>query len=483
MIGMNSSCPLPCCCRGSFIRARGSIMIIAIATVLILSSLLLVFVREMRVESQAAANRASALQAAAIARGAIAYVNNHLTNNQDPISLDTEMVCEASQVGDGYFWILRPDGTDETKYAFGLQDEASKLNLNTATYDQLLALPNMTTDLAASIVDWRDADDNIANQGGAESEYYQQLQPDSYYCKNAPFETLEEILLVKGATRDLLYASDANHNGVVDASEIGGNATVGLSGINGNARCGIMKYLTLYSQEANTDANGKPRTNINTATNAQLTQLFGKYVSGSRMTEILAKARTAKPYRSIFDFYFKLGLAPEEFKKVADKITIDPGKIIQGCVNVNTAPKEVLSCLPGLDASDADALIALRSSSGADLTSVAWVLTALTQAKAVGISNFITVKTKRFSADIVAASGDGRGFKRLRCVFDVSGTVPKILYSKDMTHLGWPLDPQILSDLRVGRAPASQATPFSGNSQGPQSSNSAGSSSMFGGSR
>ena len=249
-------------------------MIIAIATVLILTSLLLVFVREMRVEAQAAANRASTLQAAAIARGAVAYVENHLIDNQDPISLDTEMVCEQNQLGDGYFWILRPDTLDETKYAFGLQDEASKLNLNTATYDNLLALPNMTTDLAASIVDWRDSDDDVSNQGGAENEYYQQLQPDSYYCKNAPFESIEEILLVKGATRDILYASDANHNGVVDASEINTNAPAGLTGINGNARCGIMKYVTVYSQEANVDANGKPRTNLNTITNAQLTQLL-----------------------------------------------------------------------------------------------------------------------------------------------------------------------------------------------------------------
>ena len=137
---------------------------------------------------------------------------------------------------------------------------------------------------------------------------------------------------------------------------------------------------------------------------------------------------------------------------------------------MNTAPKEVLSCLPGLDGGDADALIALRSSSGADLDQHRLGAGALTQAKAIGISNFITTKTKRFSADIVAASGDGRGFKRLRCVFDMTGTVPKMLYSKDLTHLGWPLDPQILEDLRQGRVPAVQSTPFQqGSSTGTKS--------------
>lgn len=463
---------------------RGSIMILAIATVLILSSLLLVFVREMRIEAQASANRAATVQAATIARGAVAYATNHLTSNQDPISLDTEMQCEANPLGDGYFWILKPDGVDETKYAFGLTDEASKLNVNAATYDMLQALPNMTTDLAGSIVDWRDDDDNVSNQGGAESEYYL-LQPEPYYCKNAPFETPEEILLVKGATQDLLYAGDANHNGVVDASELAGSTSGGVNGYNGNARCGIMKYLTVYSQETNTDANGKPRTNVMAPTPAQLTQLFSKVVSAGRLTAILTRARAARTFKSIFDFYYKLALTADEFKKVADKITVDPGKILIGRVNVTTAPKEVLQCLPGMADGDGDALIARRTSSGTDLTNVAWVLDTLSQTKALAISNYITARTKRFSADIVAVSGDGRGFKRLRVVFDASGTVPKILYSKDLTYLGWPLDPEILNSLRAGRAiaPGTQTTPLQQGSQGSSSTGSGSSGSSFGGLR
>jgi type II secretory pathway component PulK len=452
---------------------RGSIMILAIATILILSSLLLVFVREMRIEAQASVNRAANLQAASIARGAVAYAINHLTSNQDPISLDTEMQCEANPLGDGYFWILKPDPVDETKYAYGLTDEASKLNINIATFDMLQALPNVTTDLAASIVDWRDADDNVTNQGGAESEYYL-LQPEPYYCKNAPFESPEEILLVKGATQDLLYGVDANHNGVVDASENVGNATTSVNGFNGNARCGIMKYLTVYSRETNTDANGKPRTNVMSPSSSEISKLFGKNVSEKRLAAILARAKQNKFYRSPFDFYYKLGLTPDEFKKIADKITTDPAKVITGRVNISTAPKEVLQCLPGMAEGDGDALIARRTSSGTDLTNTAWVLDTLSAAKALAISNYITSKTKRFSADIVAVSGDGRGFKRLRCVFDASGTTPTVLYSKDMTHLGWPLDPGILDDLKAGKAlgGGTQNSAFQQGSQGTGSTGS-----------
>ena len=465
-------------------QPRGTIMLIAIAVVLILTSLLLVFVREMRVEAQACSNRVQSLQASAIARGGIAYAVNNLTSNQDPISLDTQMISEAQPLGDGYFWLLRPNAADETQYDFGLIDEASKLNINTATYDMLMALPNMSTDLAASIIDWRDADDDVTPNGGAENEYYL-LLPEPYYCKNGAFETIEEVMLVHGASRDVLYATDANRNGVVDAAEDTGAASQGLSGINGNARCGVMKYMTCYSSEANTDANGKPRTNINTASNQQIEQLFGKSMTTQRIKQITDTITALRRnnrgpilFKSIFDFYYKLALTPLEFAKVADKITINPAKTIQGLINVNTAPKEVLACLPGLQEGDAAALFDRRNANGTDLSTLAWILDVLPPAKSIPIANFITSRTRRFSADIVAVGSGGLGFKRIRCVFSVNGTTPAMLYSKDLSHLGWPLDPAILENLRAGRGLGNTATqtPFGNTGSGSQ-----GSSSGFGG--
>jgi hypothetical protein len=54
----------------------------------------------------------------------------------------------------------------------------------------------------------------------------------------------------------------------------------------------------------------------------------------------------------------KAGLTQDELRDVFDRLTTVDGKVIVGRVNVNTAPREVLACLPGLDASDADALVA-----------------------------------------------------------------------------------------------------------------------------
>jgi hypothetical protein len=57
----------------------------------------------------------------------------------------------------------------------------------------------------------------------------------------------------------------------------------------------------------------------------------------------------------------------------------------------------------------------------------------------------------QFSADIVAVSGNGRAFKRVKVVIDASQTTPTIIYRRDITDRGWPLDNEILTNLRAGQ--------------------------------
>jgi hypothetical protein len=82
-------------------------------------------------------------------------------------------LSEAVAVGDARFWLIgRPDRqiSPDQPY-FGLVDEASKLNLNTATLEMLEWLPNMTPELAAAIIDWRDSDSDVTS-GGASRPYH-----------------------------------------------------------------------------------------------------------------------------------------------------------------------------------------------------------------------------------------------------------------------------------------------------------------------
>lgn len=113
---------------------------------------------------------------------------------------------EKTALGEGYFEVSHQhiDEEGDTLIWYGLLDEQSKLNLNSASLPMLERLPEMPVEVAAAIIDWRDADD-IPLSRGAESAYYLSL-PVPYECKNADFESLEELSLLRGMTGEIMRA-------------------------------------------------------------------------------------------------------------------------------------------------------------------------------------------------------------------------------------------------------------------------------------
>jgi general secretion pathway protein K len=95
-----------------------------------------------------------------------------------------------------------------------LVDEGGKINLNRADETTLrriftnLGLEEPRRSQAVdSIMDWKDAD-NLHRANGAENDYYGSLSP-SYTAKNGLFDTVEELLWVKGVTEELFFGSGA----------------------------------------------------------------------------------------------------------------------------------------------------------------------------------------------------------------------------------------------------------------------------------
>jgi len=106
-------------------------------------------------------------------------------------------------LGEGTFTVgYSPAGSDSGRIFYGAADEERKININYATREMLESLPGISPDIAASIVDWRDKDD-VPDPEGAEDSYYQSL-PNPYHSKNANFESIEELLWVKGITPSVL---------------------------------------------------------------------------------------------------------------------------------------------------------------------------------------------------------------------------------------------------------------------------------------
>ena len=95
-------------------------------------------------------------------------------------------------------------------YRVRLMDEGSKINLNRADENTLRRIfTNLGIEephrgiLVDSILDWRDPDD-LHRINGAESDYYRSLSPP-YSAKNGPFDTVEELLWVRGVTPSLFF--------------------------------------------------------------------------------------------------------------------------------------------------------------------------------------------------------------------------------------------------------------------------------------
>jgi general secretion pathway protein K len=115
----------------------------------------------------------------------------------------------------GYEYPVTEKNKEKPLMLYGLMDEQSKININTASEETLINLlvyfdidEDTALAMAGSIIDWRDTDDLIASSErgflyGAENEYYQGLARP-YSCKNAPFENIYELLLIKGVTPEIL---------------------------------------------------------------------------------------------------------------------------------------------------------------------------------------------------------------------------------------------------------------------------------------
>ncbi|MEN6335444.1 MAG: helix-hairpin-helix domain-containing protein [Phycisphaerales bacterium] len=432
----------------------GTVLIVTIWVVLVLAGLALVFARSMRVAAAVAANHVASLQAESIADGALQYVIAKITaaaEEEDSDSDDSD-IYEAQEVGKGYFWVLRSNLESDREFDYGLTDEAGKINLNSASLEMLQKLPGMTAELAASIIDWRDEDTDVTT-GGAESEYYL-LRSNGYQCKNLPLDTVDEILLIKGASQELLYGEDTNHNGYLDEQENDGDESEPPDNHNGRLDAGFYDYVTVYSTEKNVDADGSARINITDSTAiSSLQTLLEEKFKQERALEIIQRsgASTSPSFENILDFYYRSQMTAEEFGQVADRLTTSSETTLAGLVNVNTAPKEVLLCLPGLDESDAEALVSYRQANSDGLDSIAWVTQVLSQEKAVGIGSYITVRSYQYSADIVCVSGNGRAYKRYRAVLDTQSGSPRVVHFRSLTHFGWPLQPEIVAALRKGQ--------------------------------
>jgi len=345
-----------------------------------------------------------------------------------------------------------PDN-DEKLVRYGVTDESSKLNINVATRPQLKSLisrfvtEDMNVDeLVDALIDWRD-EDNTPLEFGAEDKFYAELDPP-YKVKNAPFDTVEELLLVRGFAGGLLYGEDYDRNGLMSPNENDGEERFPPDDLDDKLNVGLYPYVTVYSRDTNTTAENKPRVYIfgdQAVVQAQLLEFVDDQAkvnfissagtSGTRIkspAELLkdrAPQSTEEPMPS--------PIMDADMSWVMDQLTTSAAPELVGLINLNTAGPVVLSTLPGLTEDDVTAILAARTELPAtEKTSVAWLLKVIGRDKFIEVAPWISARGTRFRVESLGYSDHMGAMARLETVLEMRGPVAQIVYLRDLTTLG-----------------------------------------------
>lgn len=188
---------------------KGSLSITALWILALLSLLATGLMRNVLVGLRLDGYALRAAQATWLARAGIYHAIAVLKEDADTDSLRsydalTETWAHSPDLfkrvpcGNGFFEVAYATQAEDIglKYLYGICDENRKLNINRIPKEVLMRLPSMTQEKVAALLDWRDRDSKTT-EGGAENPYYQHLlQP--YPCKNADFDFVEEMALVRG---------------------------------------------------------------------------------------------------------------------------------------------------------------------------------------------------------------------------------------------------------------------------------------------
>lgn len=278
---------------------RGFVLIVVLCMVVMLSVLLLAFNRESRANLYAVDDFRKSAQALNCARAGVNIVIAAVKDSADP---------HLDKSSKNLFSGEKAVALDQGECLIKVSEESGKLNvnflsdkngtLNRARIEHLLKLiDNLNKDgsddsridygIVPSIIDWIDSDDEVTSlpfvkhkNRGAESGYYGRSGL-SYKCRNAPVETIEELLLVKGISPEAFER--------------------------------LRDHLTVY---------GDGKINVNSASGLTLASLSENM--DAALAQVIIERRRLKPFENVAELRDLPGMTDGLFYAISRTLTVDP---------------------------------------------------------------------------------------------------------------------------------------------------------------
>ncbi|OPY64453.1 MAG: General secretion pathway protein K [Syntrophorhabdus sp. PtaU1.Bin050] len=184
---------------------QGFVLVTILVAVSLLFPIVIAFYGKTQINLLQAGNFRDTIQAARMARSGVEGAIG-LLRNDDP-SYDDKT--------DKWAMPLSPLVAGNNEAAVTIVDEESKLNINMIVdkdgkadhniidrFKALIERLGGKPEIVNALIDWVDTDSQVTDPGGAEEGEYKGLE---YSAKNGPLDTVDELLLVKGFDKELLF--------------------------------------------------------------------------------------------------------------------------------------------------------------------------------------------------------------------------------------------------------------------------------------
>jgi len=215
-------------------RKDGAALIVVMWVLVIVSLIVSTFAFEMQLEARLISAQRKRFKADQLALAGVELAKAMLAFEKDPfdpedVVYDDPYRSEAAKIAEGVPVTFSEDIGDGT-ISLRIDYEKGRQNVHKMTveewhelFDQA-GIPNVEWDsLLGALTDWEDEGDAHQLNGAEKDDWF--YRERGYEPKNAPVDTVDELLLIKGWEKEYLYGTGTNENVETSISGIAGQLT------------------------------------------------------------------------------------------------------------------------------------------------------------------------------------------------------------------------------------------------------------------